>query len=60
MEYTSLSAHEFPPPEQIFATDAATTSTQQAVPVDEVDALEEIEDELIIEDFTIDGICGVY
>ncbi|MBV9228867.1 MAG: mycofactocin precursor [Chloroflexi bacterium] len=31
------------------------------VPVDEEEVLEEeLEEELIIEDFTIDGICGVY
>jgi mycofactocin precursor len=46
-----------------------TTSTEQAsdtenFPVEETtDTMEldlELEEELIIEDFTIDGICGVY
>lgn len=31
-----------------------------ASPPDDEALEEEIEDELIIEDFTIDGICGVY
>jgi mycofactocin precursor len=34
---------------------------QQQLSLDEdVEFDEELEDELIIEDFTIDGICGVY
>ncbi len=58
MEQTPLSTQEFPLIEQSAATGEAVT--EQTVPVEALGALEEIEDELIIEDFTIDGICGVY
>lgn len=48
----------------LIAEDSLETESQSpelASPLDDA-ALEEeeIEDELIIEDFTIDGICGVY
>jgi mycofactocin precursor len=50
------------------ASDAAVSGDTAAVeemsdqaPLDEEALLdEELEEELIIEDFTIDGICGVY
>ncbi len=35
-------------------------TTEQTPTLDELALAEEIEEELIIEDFTIDGICGVY
>jgi mycofactocin precursor len=43
-------------------TDQALTGEDNQPPVldDELEFDEELEDELIIEDFTIDGICGVY
>ncbi|MFL5628664.1 MAG: mycofactocin precursor MftA [Ktedonobacteraceae bacterium] len=60
MENAPLSAHEFPLPEQSAKTDEIVAESAQTAPVDAVDMVEEIEEELIIEDFTIDGICGVY
>jgi len=60
MENAPLSAHEFPLTEQFPETDEIIAATAQTDPVDAVDVVEEIEEELIIEDFTIDGICGVY
>jgi mycofactocin precursor len=60
MEHTPPSTHEFPLTEQIFPAPDAAAPIEQTDPVDEIEALEEIEEELIIEDFTIDGICGVY
>ncbi|MEO8956655.1 MAG: mycofactocin precursor MftA [Ktedonobacteraceae bacterium] len=35
-------------------------SLDTALPSEDVPPEDEIEEELIIEDFTIDGICGVY
>lgn len=43
------------PPEQ-----AQAHIPEQPAPQDALALEEEIEEELIIEDFTIDGICGVY
>ncbi len=60
MENAPLSAHELPVTEQFPETDEIVAANAQTVPVDAVDVVEEIEEELIIEDFTIDGICGVY
>lgn len=60
MENAPLSAHEFPPTEHFSTTEDIETTTVQTNPIDAVDLVEEIEEELIIEDFTIDGICGVY
>jgi mycofactocin precursor len=60
MENAPLSAHEFPLTEPFSTTDDVTATTVQTNPIDAVDLVEEIEEELIIEDFTIDGICGVY
>lgn len=60
MENAPLSAHEFPPTEPFSTTEDIETTTVQTNPLDAVDLVEEIEEELIIEDFTIDGICGVY
>ncbi|MEO8970656.1 MAG: mycofactocin precursor MftA [Ktedonobacteraceae bacterium] len=42
------------------STEAENQSPELASPLDDEALEEEIEDELIIEDFTIDGICGVY
>jgi mycofactocin precursor len=46
------------------ATDTEQTITIENFPSEEstdaVELDEELEEELIIEDFTIDGICGVY
>ncbi len=36
------------------------TSLDTTLPSEDVPLEDEIEEELIIEDFTIDGICGVY
>ena len=54
-------------PDPTIAPSSATASTQATVTTDEETQLdeeelldEEFEEELIIEDFTIDGICGVY
>ena len=60
MENAPLSAHEFPPTEPFSTTEDIVATTDQTNPIDAVDLVEEIEEELIIEDFTIDGICGVY
>jgi mycofactocin precursor len=60
MENAPLSAHEFPPTEPFSTTEDVAATTIQSNPIDAVDLVEEIEEELIIEDFTIDGICGVY
>ena len=53
----TLSTNEAPVIEQ---TPMVEEKTQQAPILDEPALEEEIEEELIIEDFTIDGICGVY
>jgi mycofactocin precursor len=60
MENAPLSAHESPLTEPFSTTDDVAATTAQINPIDAVDLVEEIEEELIIEDFTIDGICGVY
>jgi mycofactocin precursor len=60
MENAPLSAHESPLIEPLSTTDDIVATTVQTDPIDAVDLVEEIEEELIIEDFTIDGICGVY
>jgi mycofactocin precursor len=60
MENAPLSAHESPLTELFSTTEDVTATTVQTNPIDAVDLVEEIEEELIIEDFTIDGICGVY
>lgn len=60
MENAPLSAHESPLTEHFSTTEDIETTTVQTNPLDAVDLVEEIEEELIIEDFTIDGICGVY
>ncbi len=60
MENAPFSAHEFPLTEQFPETDEIVAESAQTAPVVAVDMAEEIEEELIIEDFTIDGICGVY
>ncbi len=60
MENAPLSAHESPLTEPFSTTDDIAATTVQTNPIDAVDLVEEIEEELIIEDFTIDGICGVY
>jgi len=57
MADTTLSNNEAPVIEQ---TPMLEETTQQASTCDEPVLEEEIEEELIIEDFTIDGICGVY
>jgi len=57
MADTTLSTNEAPFIEQ---APTAEETTQQAPTCDEPTMEEEIEEELIIEDFTIDGICGVY
>jgi len=41
-------------------TPTTEETTEQAPTTDDIFLDEEIEEELIIEDFTIDGICGVY
>lgn len=48
--------------EQAETTDAVIEeqSEHEGEELDEFALEDEIEDELIIEDFTIDGICGVY
>lgn len=38
----------------------AAIETQNTAPLDDDFEFEELDEELIIEDFTIDGICGVY
>jgi mycofactocin precursor len=52
----------FPTTEATIAepTPIIAETTEQASATDEHTLEEEIEEELIIEDFTIDGICGVY
>ena len=40
--------------------EAQQASLDTALPSEELPLEDEIEEELIIEDFTIDGICGVY
>jgi mycofactocin precursor len=46
--------------DSIETEEAKSQSPELASPLDDEALEEEIEDELIIEDFTIDGICGVY
>ncbi len=49
--------------DSIEAEEAKSQSPELPSPLDDAtpgEEEEEIEDELIIEDFTIDGICGVY
>lgn len=48
------------PEDSIETAEADCQLPEQASPPDDETLEEEIEDELIIEDFTIDGICGVY
>lgn len=48
------------PEDSIETAVADSQLPEQASPPDDETLEEEIEDELIIEDFTIDGICGVY
>lgn len=48
------------PEDSIEIEEADSQLPEQASPPDDEALEEEIEDELIIEDFTIDGICGVY
>lgn len=58
-EATSVPINEAP----VEATNPTETAASEAVPQVEavLDAeFEELGEELIIEDFTIDGICGVY
>lgn len=40
--------------------EAQQATLDTALPSEELPLEDEIEEELIIEDFTIDGICGVY
>lgn len=40
--------------------EAQLASLDTVLPSEELPLEDEIEEELIIEDFTIDGICGVY
>jgi mycofactocin precursor len=52
-------------PDMTFPTDEDETSvmddsTMKVLVDEDVVMEEELEEELIIEDFTIDGICGVY
>ena len=48
----------FPSDEVVLTEETATVDTNDEQDEEEWD--EELEEELIIEDFTIDGICGVY
>jgi len=48
------------PEDSIETAEADSQLPELASPPDDETLEEEIEDELIIEDFTIDGICGVY
>jgi mycofactocin precursor len=57
MAETTLSTSEAPVIEQ---APTIEETTEQTPTLDELALEEEIEEELIIEDFTIDGICGVY
>jgi mycofactocin precursor len=57
MTDTTLSTNEAPIIEQ---APVPEETTEQTPTLDELALEEEIEEELIIEDFTIDGICGVY
>lgn len=58
-EATSVPINEAPGNEDtaLVETEAPEVGQDEAVLDDEFD---EFEEELIIEDFTIDGICGVY
>jgi len=63
MEHITTSpTSELPAIEQSLTTQADPSAQQEKQPVvqDTLVPEEEIEEELIIEDFTIDGICGVY
>ena len=57
MADTTLSTNVAPVFKQ---TSMVEETTEQTPTLDELALEEEIEEELIIEDFTIDGICGVY
>ncbi len=51
-------------PDNISTLNPANTVVEETSTLDETSSeemeLEELDEELIIEDFTIDGICGVY
>lgn len=51
---------DVPSPEQPPLAEESVEMTGQTPTLDDVAPEEEIGEELIIEDFTIDGICGVY
>jgi mycofactocin precursor len=57
MTDTTFSTNEAPVIEQ---APMLEETKEQTPTLDEPALEEEIEEELIIEDFTIDGICGVY
>jgi mycofactocin precursor len=57
-QHISTHAEQFLTPED--SLEAESQSPELASTPDDALLEEEIEDELIIEDFTIDGICGVY
>ena len=48
------------PTEQDITIETQDTQDIQDTSLDDDFAFEELDEELIIEDFTIDGICGVY
>ena len=58
MPDTAPLMNEIPSPAQ--PSEESSEITEQIPTTGEVVLEEEIEEELIIEDFTIDGICGVY
>jgi mycofactocin precursor len=59
-ETTSVPVNEAPPTEDIALTETEAPEVAQQDEAALDDEFDEFEEELIIEDFTIDGICGVY
>jgi mycofactocin precursor len=59
-ETTSVPVNEAPPTEDIALTETGAPEVAQQDEAALDDEFDEFEEELIIEDFTIDGICGVY
>ncbi len=58
MSDTVLSTSEAAIEEQTSLVDLENSDTEE--PTDALELDQALEEELIIEDFTIDGICGVY
>jgi mycofactocin precursor len=59
-ETTSVPFNEAPVNEDVALAETEAAEVVQENEAAQDDEFDEFEEELIIEDFTIDGICGVY